>query len=101
MSPAGFDIGTSGILSHHSTKEHLAEVVMSTVTTSVPITLGRGVFPLHPPPTHLTSHHTLKTISQLSPFNPTILPVLTTVVYLLGHQYLNYATIPNITLFCY
>ena len=97
----GFNTGTSGILNHLSTREHLAEVIMSTVTTSVPITLGREVFPLQPSHTHIKSHHTLKTISQLTPFNPTVLPMLTTVGYLLGHQYLNYATIPNITLFCY
>jgi len=46
----------------------LAEGVYEPLT--VPITLGRGVYPLHS--LHLKSHHTLKIISQLPTFNPTI-----------------------------
>jgi hypothetical protein len=51
MSPMGFDPGTSRIVSHRSTSA-LKEISTNAVSrggyepTMVPITLGRGVFPL-------------------------------------------------------
>ena len=50
--------------------------------TTVPITLGRGAFPLRSP--HLKSPHTLMMIFQIPTFNPASFLVLTIVGYSVG-----------------